>query len=143
VFLGALLVATGCGSPAEPGGTGGATTSAGATAFPVTLTRSGGVAGFRDRLTVSADGHVTGTTRAGAVDCRTDPSVASTLAAALASAGAASRSGSDQLVVTLSGGGRQLSLGEASGADAAARAATELLNAVQQPPAAGGRCHAG
>jgi hypothetical protein len=107
------------------------------------LTRSGGIAGFRDVLTVAADGHVTGTTKGGTVDCTTEPSVASTLAAALGSAGAQRRSGSDQMAVTLSGGGRQVSLGEASGPGAAASVATELLNAVQQPPAPGGRCHAG
>jgi hypothetical protein len=137
-----VLATTGCGSePPSPGGS--ATPTGRATAFPLTVTRSGGIAGFRDLLTVTADGHVTGTTKGGTVDCTTDPSVAATLAAALGSAGGQPRSGSDRMTVTVSGGGQQVSLGEASGPGSAASVATELLNAAQQPPAPGGRCHAG
>ena len=41
----------------------------GGTASEVRLARVGGVAGFQDVLVVAPDGSVTGTTRAGAVDC--------------------------------------------------------------------------
>ncbi len=144
VLAGAVLPLAGCGSDASTPPRSSGTVSAGeAAAFPLTLDRSGGIAGFRDRLTIAADGHVTGRTSGGTVDCTTDPALAATLAGALGSASGTPRPGSDQIAVTLSGGGRQVSLGEASSGDAAARAANELLNAVQQPPPAGGRCHGG
>ena len=113
------------------------------TAFPLSLTRTGGLAGFRDRLAITAEGRVTGTTGGGTVDCTVAASVAGALAAALDGPDASPRAGSDQMGVVLAGGGRQVSLGEATGGDAASTAAADLLDAVQRPMTAGAPCRAG
>ncbi len=143
--LGALVCAVAlaaCGASGTPGGAG-TSGAASDSAFPLTLTRSGGLVGFADRLTIAADGHVTGTTKGGAVDCTTERDVAEALAAALDRKDAATRAGSDRIEVTLAGGGRQVSLGEASGQDPVTVAAGALLGAVQHPPAPGSPCTTG
>jgi hypothetical protein len=64
-----LLGACGQDEPATPPGS---STSTTAGSFPVTITRTGGVAGFRDSVRVQADGEVVATTTQGEVRCTLD-----------------------------------------------------------------------
>jgi len=72
-----VAVVGACGTDARPPGPDGAsggsssTAQAGDSSFPVTITRTGGVAGFRDTVVVQADGSTTVTSRTGATTtCR-------------------------------------------------------------------------
>ncbi len=143
------LATSGCGAGSgSAGGSAGASgTSAPTTvasdasaapAFPVTITRTGGIAGFDDRLVVAADGSVTGRTRAGAVSCSLPADMAAGLAAAVATApseGSGPTSGlPDALVVTVSAGGRTAYLGGSAGSDAGSQAVVALLADLTLPP---------
>ena len=71
VVLASLALVTACGSStggsaADPasGPAGGTTTDAGT--FPVTISRTGGIAGFNDRIVVDTDGATTVTSKRGA-----------------------------------------------------------------------------
>ncbi|MFQ6171859.1 hypothetical protein ACK8HX_09655 [Oryzobacter sp. R7] len=143
VLLG--LGACGSGATAPSGSSAGTTVgSAAPSATPtepsgrpatVVLTRTGGLAGFSDRLDIAPDGTVTGTTRSGEVSCRIDAD----LAAALVSGPAptvAPAAGTDRMAVTLQRLGTTATLGEAQGPDALSTAARSLLDDVQQPEGA-------
>lgn len=150
-----LLALSGCGGrpgPLGPVGSGGsgaasepasasASGSASGSATPteptgrpatVVLTRTGGLAGFADRLDVAPDGTVTGTRRAGTVSCRVAEALATTLVSSPAPT-AEPAAGSDRITVTLDRLGTTVVLGEAQGADALSAAARSLLDDVQQP----------
>jgi hypothetical protein len=74
------LTACGAGSAGNASGAGTATPSTSASPVaPVTIERSGGVAGFHDRVVVAADGTVTATTRGGATTCSVDPAFVAAL----------------------------------------------------------------
>lgn len=61
--------APGSTAPSSPGGT---TSGAGA-AFPITIERSGGLAGFADKVVVARDGSAEVTTKSGASTCTVAP----------------------------------------------------------------------
>lgn len=124
--LALLLLESGCG-PAS-------TTAPGGTASEVALERTGGVAGFADRLEVAADGHVTGTTRSATVDCRVPGETVQTLATAPAPT-VAPAAGTDRMTVTLHRDAGQVDLGEAQGSDPLSTTARTLLDDVQLAPA--------
>jgi hypothetical protein len=69
VLVLAASALAGCGQedPSIPPATSSPTRSA---SFPVTITRTGGVAGFRDSVSVQADGSVFASTKQGEVRCR-------------------------------------------------------------------------
>jgi hypothetical protein len=73
----AVLALTGCGSQSAPTGSGSTTTPTSVghpPVFPVTVTRTGGIAGFRDRVVVARDGLVSITGKAQAArQCRLTP----------------------------------------------------------------------
>jgi len=138
VGLAATVAVTACGTSAGPsspgdGSTGGATGPA--AAYPITITRTGGLVGFEDHLVVAADGTVTGTTRAGSLSCRLDEAVATGLAtplSAVPTSGTGPTTGPDSLVITVSAGGETVHLGGA-GTDPLSRAVTQLLADVILP----------
>ena len=70
VLATAVLGACGTDDPVIPPATSTPTHSAG---FPVTITRTGGVAGFQDSISVQADGTVLARSRQGEVRCTLDP----------------------------------------------------------------------
>lgn len=138
-LLAVLLAGCGAAEPsAGPSGSSSTTRSASSpaspppTAAPVVLTRSGGLAGFADRLVVSADGRVTGATRSGAVDCGVDAALHTALATAAVPTPAPA-AGTDRMAVTLTRDGAEVDLGEAQGDDPLSEAARTLLDDVQQP----------
>lgn len=119
VLAGAVSVAA-CGgavdSPAPPGGTSSGGTSSGVTPtevtpspaggpFPITVRRSGGVAGFNDTVVVQRDGGAEVRTKAGSSTCTVDADTLAALAdlavQATASSGP-SASHPDALTVTVS-----------------------------------------
>jgi hypothetical protein len=51
-----------------------------AQAFPLTVSRTGGFAGFDDKLVIQADGSATMTRRQGTTTCRVDPALLATIA---------------------------------------------------------------
>jgi len=123
----------GSGAHAAPG-----TTGAGSAAYPMSLTRTGGVVGFADALVIGADGTVTGSSRAGAVSCRLTAATAQALSTPLAevpTSGTGPTTGPDAVVVTVSAGGRTLVLGGAAGPDDFTRAVSALLADVERPAA--------
>ncbi|HEX8971076.1 hypothetical protein [Oryzihumus sp.] len=63
--LAAVLLLSACGSATPPGGVGPSVTDGSALSQPLTLTRSGGVAGFRDRVVLAVDGQARVTSRGG------------------------------------------------------------------------------
>lgn len=84
------LVLTGCGDESN-GGPGGTTSSTptttqstpAGTVLPITVTRSGGVAGFNDLVVIGTDGVATVSSRGkGTVRCKLDPSLLGSLTAA-------------------------------------------------------------
>jgi len=83
----AVVVLTACGSQSASTGSGSATTPTSGSqpgVFPVTITRAGGIAGFRDVLVVTGDGLVSVTTRAQAQrQCRLTPDAVERLTTAL------------------------------------------------------------
>ncbi len=97
------------------------------------LTRTGGLAGFDDRLEVSPDGRVRGTTRTGEVDCGADVLVLTNLSQAPAPPSPPPAAGTDRMTVTLTRDGTSIPLGEAQGGDPLSEAARTLLDDVQQP----------
>jgi hypothetical protein len=140
----AVLVSGGCGqdagpSPSATGTTPGATgTTPGPTASPddtasaIALARVGGVAGFLDVLSVAPDGHVTGTTRSGAVDCAVPAETAQVLATAAAPTTGLAQ-GTDRIAVSVEREGTTIDLGEGQGGDPLTTAALSVLDDVQLP----------
>jgi hypothetical protein len=49
------------------------TTATRQASFPLTIQRTGGIAGFRDTVSIDADGHVLAATKQGQVSCDLDP----------------------------------------------------------------------
>jgi hypothetical protein len=95
------------------------------------LARVGGLAGFQDVLAVGVDGHVTGTTRNGTVDC----TVSAATVLVLATAGAPTtglNAGNDRIAASVERDGDTIDLGEAAGSDPLSTTARELLDDVQQ-----------
>ena len=136
--LAAAVATSACGqqsSPtASPTGTRPGTTAApGGTASETDLRRTGGVAGFDDRLSVAADGAVTGSTRTASVDCAVPNETVQTLATAPAPT-VAPAAGTDRMTVTLRRDGGVVDLGEAQGSDPLSTTARTLLDDVQLPP---------
>ena len=134
----AALTASACGEPASstpsPTGTPARTsTAAGDAASATALRRSGGLAGFDDRLAVAPDGRVTGTTRTASVDCAVAAQTVETLATAPAPSVAAA-AGADRMTVTLLRDDGTVDLGEAQGGDPLSTTARALLEDVQLPP---------
>ena len=136
--LTAALATSACGQPssptASPTGTRPGTSAApGGTASATDLRRTGGVAGFDDRLSVAADGRVTGSTRTASVDCAVPAETVQTLATAPAPT-VAPAAGTDRMTVTLRRDGGAVDLGEAQGSDPLSTTARTLLDDVQLPP---------
>ena len=136
--LAAALTASACGEPASsttsPTGTPARTSTAASDAASATaLRRSGGLAGFDDRLAVAPDGRVTGTTRTASVDCAVAAQTVETLATAPAPSVAAA-AGADRMTVTLLRDDGTVDLGEAQGGDPLSTTARALLEDVQLPP---------
>ena len=136
--LAAALATGACGqqpSPtASPSGTAIGTTAApGGTASATDLRRTGGMAGFDDRLSVAADGQVTGSTRTASVDCAVGADTVQTLATAPAPT-VAPAVGTDRMTVTLRRDSGAVALGEAQGSDPLSTTARALLDDVQLPP---------
>ncbi|HWO51739.1 MAG TPA: hypothetical protein VNN23_09090 [Ornithinibacter sp.] len=136
--LAAALTASACGEPASPtpsptGTPAGTSTEAGDAASATALRRSGGLAGFDDRLAVAPDGRVTGTTRTASVDCAVAAQTVETLATAPAPSVAAA-AGADRMTVTLLRDDGTVDLGEAQGGDPLSTTARALLDDVQLPP---------
>ena len=96
------------------------------------LARVGGVAGFQDVLVVAPDGRVTGTTRAGPVDCSVPAGTVQVLATA-APPTTGLNDGNDRIAASVERDGTTLDLGEAQGTDPLSTAARELLDDVQLP----------
>jgi hypothetical protein len=93
-------LASGCGS--DPDGEPGSSS-----VFPITVTRSGGVAGFHDKVVIASDGAVDVTTAFGRRQCTLDPTVLAALGrAATAITGTASTQPAhpDDMVVIVSTG---------------------------------------
>jgi hypothetical protein len=147
VGLSAVLLLAACGSSsgssASP--TGGGSPSAGATPSlngPLTVTRSGGVAGFQDRVIITADGEATVTSRgAQPAQCRVEASLMRSIARAVAAVDWASLPAPstqpkhpDDLVVVVSSGGSGARLEDPAVKDLA-QPVTDLLNDVSAPPA--------
>ena len=110
-----------------------ATTPApGGTASEVRLARVGGVAGFQDVLVVAPDGRVTGTTRAGAVDCTVPAGTVQVLATA-APPTTGLNAGNDRIATSVERDGTTFDLGEAQGTDPLSTTARALLDDVQLP----------
>lgn len=128
----AVQALAGCGvAPSGPEATG-------SEGFPIVLTRTGGIAAFDDRLTITSDGSVTGRTRSGDVSCRLTAATTNELAAALRGATNAPpppTSRSDLMSITVSFGGKVLDLGEATERTPAARQVSLLLGDITAPPA--------
>lgn len=137
--LALLLGACGETSTPTPAGSGtSATPTASPTAAPsgtaseVRVARVGGVAGFQDDLGVAPDGHVTGTTRNGAVECTVPVETARVLATAAAPT-TGLNAGNDRIAASVERAGTTIDLGEAQGSDPLSTTARELLDDVQQP----------
>jgi hypothetical protein len=143
--LAGVLATAACGQdPApttSPTGTGAGTASPtspsptptpGGTPSEVRLARVGGVAGFLDVLVVAPDGRVTGTTRAGEVDCTVPPATVQVLATA-APPTTGLNAGNDRIATSLERDGTTFDLGEAQGNDPLSAAARTLLDDVQLP----------
>ena len=134
-----VALATGaCGQQPSPtasprSGSGETTTVPGGAASATDLRRTGGVAGFDDRLSVAADGRVTGSTRAASVDCTVPDGTVQTLATAPAPT-VAPAAGTDRMTVTLRRDSGAVDLGEAQGSDLLSSTARGLLDDVQLPP---------
>lgn len=135
VALAAAVMTSACGNPPAPasGSSGGVGTAPGGTASATDLRRSGGLAGFDDRLAVAADGRVTGTTRTASVDCVVPAETVQTLATAPAPTVAVA-AGTDRMTVTLQRDGGAVDLGETQGSDPLSTTARTLLDDVQLPP---------
>jgi len=136
--LAAVLTASACGEPTSstpsPSGTpAGTSTEPGDAASATALRRSGGLAGFDDRLAVAPDGRVTGTTRTASVDCAVAGQTVETLATAPAPS-VAPAAGADRMTVTLLRDDGTVDLGEAQGGDPLSTTARALLDDVQLPP---------
>ncbi|HEU5454826.1 MAG TPA: hypothetical protein VFU85_03995 [Nocardioides sp.] len=136
--LAAALSASACGVPSpstpSPSGTpAGTSTEPGDAASTTALRRSGGLAGFDDRLVVAPDGRVTGATRTASVECAVAAQTVETLATAAAPT-VAPAAGADRMTVTLVRGDGTVDLGEAQGGDPLSTTARALLDDVQLPP---------
>jgi hypothetical protein len=90
------------------------------------------VAGFLDVLVVAPDGHVTGTTRAGAVDCVVPAGTVQVLATA-APPTTGLNAGHDRIATSVERDGTTFDLGEAQGSDPLSTTARDLLDDVQLP----------
>jgi hypothetical protein len=139
--LAVVLTSGGCGGGSTPAATatGPAGSGSGGTQgpFPVTVTRTGGIAGFDDHLVVAADGSVTGSTKAGPVTCAVTAATATGLALAAATppaGGSGVTSGvADAMVVTVAAGGHTAYLGGSAGNDAGSRAVNAFLADLTLP----------
>jgi len=136
--LAAALATSACGERStpttSPTGSAAATTAepGAAPASATELRRTGGVAGFDDRLSVAPDGHVTGTTRTTPVDCAVPAATVQTLATAPAPS-VAPAAGADRMTVTVRRDSGAVPLGEAQGSDPLSTTARGLLDDVQLP----------
>jgi len=133
----AALATAACGQdstePTTPPTSAGSTTAGpGGTASEVRLARVGGVAGFQDVLVVAPDGSVTGTTRAGAVDCTVPAATVQVLATA-APPTTGLNDGNDRIATSVERDGTTYDLGEAQGTDPLSTTARALLDDVQLP----------
>ncbi len=139
------LALGGCGSGSSgaagtAAGTDGSSSTSPAATYPVTISRTGGLAGFDDHLVLEQDGSVTGTTKAGPVTCRVEPDVADALARAAATApteGTGPTSDvADALVVTITAGSHTAVLGGSAAGDPGSQAVTALLGDLAEPAGA-------
>lgn len=132
-----LATATGCVEGDGTSGTAGGT-AVSATTRPapsatdgrgiVTITRTGGIIGYDDRVSVAPSGAVTATRKGVAVSCSVPVTVAYLLATGAASAAPApTRSGSDVIHVTISSDGRTTPLGEGGESDELSRVVAAIL----------------
>ena len=107
------------------------------TASEVRLARVGGVAGFQDVLVVAPDGRVTGTTRAGAVDCTVPAGTVQVLATA-APPTTGLNAGNDRIATSVERDGTTFDLGEAQGTDPLSTAARAACSTTCSCPRASG-----
>ncbi|MGL5818647.1 MAG: hypothetical protein ACRCYR_13865 [Phycicoccus sp.] len=121
-------------APSTSSSSGSSTPSASALPVRLTLTRTGGVAGFTDALFVQSDGAVVGSTNAGAVECRAPAELTRTLADGTPPS-VPPAAGADRIEVVLVRSSGEVALGEAQGRDAVSEAARSLLDDVQKPEA--------
>ncbi|NHN54584.1 hypothetical protein G9U51_02165 [Calidifontibacter sp. DB0510] len=141
IVVTALLLLAACGQAPATGGNGTTESTTSGTSsdadrrFPLTVHRSGGIAGFADDVTIAADGTVTGSTRAGTVDCRLDQTLMDPLRAhapAAASSGP-SLSGADRMPVWVENAFGRTDLGEAADAEGLSGAVSAILSELNQP----------
>jgi hypothetical protein len=119
------------------------------TAFPITVSRTGGIAGFRDVVELQADGTATVSRKATPTQrCRVDPGLMEQIRASVEAvdwpAPGSSRATppgkmSDQMFVTVTSGRHRASL-DAPGIGKLAGPLGRLLNDVSQPEAARTLC---
>jgi hypothetical protein len=132
--LPALL--TGCGTGGSPES--GTTSSTPPRAFPITITRSGGLAGFADRIVIQESGAVAVSTKSGQSTCTLAATVLEPLKqvagqiAGTATATTAAHPDDMVIVVTTPQGSARLTDAQLSGAASAVNA---LLNEAGKQPA--------
>ena len=126
-----LLAVSACGDGTASEGPAGTPTASATSA--VVVTRTGGLAGVDDELSVTADGAVTGSTRSGPVTC-TVPAATVTVLATAPAPSAAPAAGTDRLTVLLDRTPDAVELGEAQGSDPLSVTVRALLDDVQLPP---------
>lgn len=106
VALTAVLLTGGCGSSSDTATTRTVTSSSSsASSYPITIERSGGIAGFADKVVVEQDGSATVTTKSGTSTCTVGPETLTALARTAAAGATGSTTtappGADAMVVTL------------------------------------------
>jgi hypothetical protein len=112
--------------------------------LPVTIDRSGGIAGFSDHVVVAADGWVTATSKGGgSAACRVDDEVLAALARLAGSATGSPSStsqGADSLTVVLSSSKGTVSL-DPGALPSTAPELGQLLNDLGRQPSSRAVCH--
>lgn len=144
--LAAVLLLAACGSSSSSGspasGTGSSSDTTPVLNGPLTVTRSGGVAGFQDRVIITADGQATVTSRGGpAAQCRVEATLMRSISRAAAAVDWASLpppstqpKHPDDLVVVVSSGRFGARLEDPAVKDLA-QPLTDLLNDATAPAA--------
>ena len=121
------------------------TTASKQASFPLTVQRTGGIAGFRDTVSIDADGHVLAATKQGQVSCDLDQASLATLNDAALQVKdtdqptAPPANQSDSMTVAIGAGTGLLAIDDARVAKAAP-VVTQLLADVTGPAAARKLC---
>lgn len=123
-----VTLAAGCGdeggasspsTPSSPPTTSATPTPAPAQAFPLTVSRTGGFAGFDDKLVIQSDGSAALTSRKNSTKCTVDPALLATIAASAAKVNWSALPAKpptvehpDDMIVSVSSGGGVAELGD-------------------------------